>query len=128
MDIEELGKEWQRHKELEREHKKARRRIENLIVAYYKLPPDLDETTTKKEGQYVVKIVGRLDRKVDSDKVQDLATEHGLEGHLPTLFRWKPELNVKAWHNSSEEIRQALAPAITTKPGRPSFTIVRNEE
>ena len=58
-----------------------------------------------------------------ADKVQELAAEHGLTDHLSTLFRWKPELNMAIWKSSNESITRALAPAITAKPGRPSFTI-----
>jgi hypothetical protein len=70
-----------------------------------------------------VKIAGRIDRKVDGDKVQELAAEHGLTDHLSRLFRWKPEINMAAWKASDPSITQALAPAITAKPGRPSFAI-----
>ena len=68
-------------------------------------------------------VVGRIDRKVDADKVQELAAEHGLTDHLSTLFRWKPEINMAIWKAADESITKPLAAAITAKPGRPSFTI-----
>jgi hypothetical protein len=75
----------------------------------------------------VVKISGRIDRKVDSEKLQMLATESGLTEHLATLFRWKPELNLTLWKSADESITKPLAAAITAKPGRPSFKITIKE-
>ena len=123
-DPEALILQWQHHKLEETRHQAARRAIEDTLVAFYKLPADLDETSTHDAGSVKIKVVGRLDRKVDADKVQELAAEHGIEGHLSTLFRWKPEINMRAWNNADERIRKALEGAITTKPGRPSFQVV----
>jgi hypothetical protein len=64
---------------------------------------------------------------VDAEAAQELAAEHGLEAHIEQLFRWKPELNKKAWDSASAEITGALAPAVTTTAGRPSFTIETKE-
>ena len=64
-----------------------------------------------------------MNRKVDVDLLQEIAAEHGLEDHLGSLFRWKPELNVKAWQQADDSITLPLSGAITTKPGRPSFSI-----
>lgn len=124
IDPEALIIQWQHHKQEETRHQAARRAIEDQLVAHYKVPPDLDETTSHMAGAVALKIVGRLDRKVDAEKVQELAAEHGIEGHLSTLFRWKPEVNMRAWNNADERIRKALEGAITTKPGRPSFQVV----
>ena len=49
--------------------------------------------------------------------------DNGLSDHLATLFRWKPEINMKVWDRADPAITSALAGAITTKPGRPSFAI-----
>lgn len=124
---EELAVKWQHYKVEEQRYQAARRTIEDRLIDIYKMPADLDGTETRETEHLTLKIVGRLDRKVDSDKVQELAAEHGLQDHLPSLFRWKPELNMRAWDKADEKIRQALAPAITTKPGRPSFSVVPKE-
>lgn len=115
---------WQYHKEQERKHQEERRRLEDKMLALFNIADDLDGTKNCETNDLIVKIVGRLDRKVDADKVQELAAEHGLEDQLPSLFRWKPELNMKSWNNTSESVRAALAGAITTKPGRPSFSVI----
>ena len=82
--------------------------------------------TAEPEG-FVVKISGRIDRKVDGDKLQALAAEAGLSDHLATLFRWKPEINMDVWRSTDESITKPLADAITAKPGRASFKIITKE-
>ena len=122
-DPEALIIQWQHHKNEEVRHMAARRAIEDQLAAHYQVPADLDGTVNHTAGAVSFRLIGRLDRKVDADKVQELAAEHGVDEHLSKLFRWKPELNVRAWSNADERIRRALGPAITTKPGRPSFQI-----
>lgn len=127
-DAESLAVRWQHHKQEETRHQAARREIEDQLARLYALPADLDGTETRETEHLVVRMVGRLDRKVDAEKVQELAAEHGVEAHLSTLFRWKPELNMRAWSNADERIRKALEGAITTKAGRPSFQVVERSE
>ena len=105
-----------------------RREIEDTLAEMLKLPADLDGTEHVKNDGYAVKIVGRLNRKVDGDILQELAAQEGIEAVLPILFRWKPEINVAAWKNAAENITGKLAGAITTTPGRPSFSISKKEE
>jgi len=123
----EIAAEWAAEKEIERIAVESRRRLEDEMVRLFALQPDLDSTVTKDVDGYVIKITGRIDRKVDADKIQELAAQHGLESHLSTLCRWKPELNLSVWKNTSPQITSLLAPAITAKPGRPSFSIAHKE-
>jgi hypothetical protein len=101
--------------------------VEDQIRALAGIPDDLESTATLESDHYVVKIAGRIDRKVDSDKLQELAAEAGLSAHLGSLFRWKPEINMSAWKAADESITRPLAGAITAKPGRPSFKITPKE-
>ena len=66
-----------------------------------------------------------MNRKVDSDKLQELAAENGLTEHLSTLFRWKPDIDAKAWKAADESITRPLMGAITTTPSRASFVIIK---
>jgi len=124
----EIAAEWHAEKEVERIAVENRRRLEDEMVKSFGLQPDLDSTVTKQIGDYVIRITGRIDRKVDADKIQELAAQHGLESHLSTLCRWKPEINLSVWKATDPTITKLLAPAITAKPGRPSFLIVQNKE
>lgn len=123
LSMEQLATMWLEHKELERKATEERRQIEDEMRIRAAIRDDVEGTETLALEGYRVKIAGRIDRKVDGDKVQELAAEHGLTDHLSRLFRWKPEINMAAWKASDPSITQALAPAITAKPGRPSFTV-----
>jgi len=123
----EIAAEWHAEKEIERQATENRRLLEDEMVKSFGLQPDLDSTVTKDVDGYVIKITGRIDRKVDADKIQELAAQNGLESHLSTLCRWKPELNLTVWKATDPTITNLLAPAITAKPGRPSFSIAHKE-
>lgn len=120
---EELAKMWLFAKESEAIATADRRKIEDQIRKIANIRDDVEGTENLALEGFKVKIVCRIDRKVDAEKVQDLAAEHGLTHHLSSLFRWKPELNMSAWKSADESITGPLLGAITTKPGRPSFSI-----
>ena len=126
-DLKALSAEWLLHKTAEEKAVVERRKVEDKIVKELALPESFESTETAEPDGFVVKIAGRIDRKVDSEKLQMLATESGLTEHLATLFRWKPELNMTLWKAADETITKHLAGAITAKPGRPSFKITIKE-
>ena len=127
-DIPELAALWLDAKAREASATEDRRAIEDRIKEIVRLPDDLDGDETVERDGYVIKMVGRIDRKVNSEQLQELAAEAGLTDHLSSLFRWKPELNMGVWKNTDESITGALAPAITAKPGRASFSITTKEK
>lgn len=106
----------------------VRRTLEDKMLAQLTIDAAQEGATTIERDGYVVKVTGRIDRKVDSEKLQELAAEHGLTDHLPSLFRWKPEINMAVWKASADNITKPLSGAITAKPGRPSFNIVKKED
>jgi hypothetical protein len=118
-----LYQQWLDAKATESEAIAKRREIEDAMVAEFKISEQLDGTENFEREGYKIKIVGRINRRVDSDLLEEIANEHGLYLHLSSLFRWKPEINAAAWKAADKEITAALAPAITAKPGRPSFSI-----
>ena len=127
MRLELLAEAWMQAKEDERAATERRREIEDQIRALANIADDSEGVQNVDAGAWKVKVTCRLDRKVDSDKVQELAAENGLSDHLSTLFRWKPEINMKVWDRADPAITSALAGAITVKPGRPSFAIQPQE-
>lgn len=127
MTTNELAAEWLAAKDAEKAAIERRRAIEDHLALVMELSPELDSSVTKKDGAYVIKAVGRLNRKVDSEKLQELAAEAGLTDHLSSLFRWKPEIDMKTWKATDPSITGALADAITVSPGRPSFSIATKE-
>lgn len=114
---------WRQAKEDELTAQANRRAYEDMIIKLLEVPETLDGTVT----HGAVKITGRIDRKVDGDKLQELAREAGLEDHLQALFRWKPEINKRAWDAAAPAITGPLLGAITSKPGRPSFALVTDK-
>lgn len=122
-----LYTQWLTAKFNEKQAQERRRELEDKIIAELDIDLQSEGSKTITDGGYKVKIATRFTRSVDSDLLQEVAAEHGLSSHLGTLFRWKPEINVKEWRNASQDITQPLQVAITTKPGRPSFSIEQQE-
>ena len=121
-----LYQRWLDAKKLETAAVKARRELEDLMVETFAIPKDLDGTVKHAIDGYTIKTEGRINRKVDSDKLQMLAAEAGLSEHLSSLFRWKPEINAKAWDAAADAVTGPLLGAITSTPGRPTFTITKD--
>jgi hypothetical protein len=112
---------WRQAKEAEQEAQFNRRAFEDMIIKLLDIPESLDGTVT----HGAVKITGRIERKVDADKLTELADAAGLRDHLVALFRWTPEINKRAWDAADPAITKPLLGAITSKPGRPSFALVK---
>jgi hypothetical protein len=116
---------WLDAKKIESAAVKDRRELEDLMVKEFSLPKDLDGTVNKEADGYKVKIEGRINTKIDADKLQVLASEAGLSEHLSSLFRWKPEINARVWNAASDAVTAPLLGAITSTSGRPTFTITK---
>lgn len=123
-----LSEAWLQAKEAERIAIEARRAVEDQLIQIFRISEQMEGTFNAKTlTGHSIKIVGRMTRKVDSDKAQYLAAEHGLTEHLSSLFRWKPEVNLTAWKATSPEITAVLADAVTVTASRPSFSITLEE-
>lgn len=120
-----LYQQWLDAKQAEADAAAKRREIEDALVKQFSIAETLDGTENREAEGFKIKIVGRMARKIDSDLLQELALEHGLTDHLGRLFRWKPEIDAKAWKATDSTITNPLLGAITTTPSRPSFTITK---
>lgn len=123
----ELMSAWLSAKEQERQAIEERRLIEDELFSSLGFDPNQDGTQTQERDGYKVKVINRFSRKVDSDALQEIAAEHGITHHLGDLFRWKPDINAAAWKAADPSITEPLLSAITTSPGRPSFTIEKEQ-
>lgn len=119
---------WIAAKEAERQATETRRAIEDKILLLTEIPSAFEGAKTVKDDEYKIKVVGRFNRKVDSEKLQDIAAEHGLTNYLPHLFRWSADINRAAWDAADAKITTPLLGAITTTPSRPSFTITKEKD
>ena len=116
--------QWIEAKREEQEAQKRRRTLEDKMVKDFKISDTLDGVENLEIDGFKIKITGRMNRKVNGDKIQDIATEHGLSEHLPNLFSWKPSIVLAVWKNTDAAITLPLLDGITTTPSRPSFAIV----
>ncbi len=123
MNTSELSKQWLKAKSDEHEAQERRRSIEDQLSEALKVDDRLDAVQTTKLDDFTVKVTTRLNRKVDADLVQEIASENDMGTYLSQLFRWKPDINMTAWKNAPKEVTQQLSKAITTTASRPSFSI-----
>jgi len=121
-----LYQRWLDAKKLETAAVADRRELEDLMVAELSIAKDLDRTVNFEVDGYKIKLEGKINKKIDGDKLQMLAAEAGLSEHLSSLFRWKPEINAKAWGAAADAVTGPLLGAITSTPGRPTFTITKD--
>lgn len=128
MDNSDLYSKWLDAKRRESEAVAERRKIEDILIAHNEINENKDGSETFTDGLVKITVTTRINRKVDSDKLQEIAAENGLTPHLSDLFRWKPEIDIKRWKAADESITKTLSGAITAKPGRPSFSIKLIEE
>lgn len=125
VSLQNLSALWIEAKAREVKATNDRRAIEDQMRSLIGIADNLDGTMTAKPDGYVVKVTGRINRKVNADKLQELAAEAGLTEHLSSLFRWKPEINMTAWKATDAAITTPLLGAITSEAGRPSFAITK---
>jgi hypothetical protein len=125
-DLNLMADAWMAYKQTEAKAVQARRELEDEMLQALQIGV-LEGTETIKHGSFVIKMVGRVEKKVDSEKLQELAAEAGLSDHLGSLFRWKPEINATAWKQADQSIITPLLGAITSTPGRTSFSITIKE-
>lgn len=128
QELDTLAAQWADAKAAEAEAVARRRSIEDRLVELLEIPETKEGTTSSTTEQgYTIKVVGRMNRKVDTERLQELAAEHGLSEHLSSLFRWSADINAAAWKAAAQSITAPLTGAITTTPGRPSFTITKKD-
>ena len=126
--IDDACKEWLDAKETERAATEARRVVEDYLIEELGPSAEFEGTKNVDAGAYKIKITSRMSRKVDGQKIQEIAAEAGLSEHLSSLFRWKPELNMSAWKSADKSITTPLLGGITTTPARASFAITTEKE
>lgn len=123
-----LYEQWMEAKAAETEMTARRRAIEEEIAKSLAVPEDWEGSYTMKDGGFKINVKRTFTRKVDDKRLTALANEFGLQEYLSTLFRWKPEINMKAWKDAEPSVTEKLAQAVTTTPGRVSFKIEEEEK
>lgn len=123
-----LYEQWMEAKAAETEMTTRRRAIEEEIAKSLAVPEDWEGSYTMKDGGFKINVKRAFTRKVDDKKLTVLANEFGLQEYLSTLFRWKPEINLKAWKDTEPSVIDKLAQAVTTTPGKIGIKIEEEEK
>ena len=123
-----LYQQWMEAKAAETEMTTRRRAIEEEIAKSLAVPEDWEGSYTMKDGGFKINIKRAFTRKVDDKRLTVLANEFGLQEYLSTLFRWKPEINLKAWKDTEPSVIDKLAQAVTTTPGKIGIKIEEEEK
>lgn len=125
QQLQELARGWLVAKADEAKAVLARRDLEDKMSKILEIDTATEGTTNVESFEYKLKIMTRMTRKVDTDKLQEIAAEHDLDKELSTLFRWKAELEMKSWKLAAPEVTKVLSQAVTTTAGRPSYSITK---
>ena len=123
-----LYEQWMEVKAAETEMTTRRRAIEEEIAKSLAVPEDWEGSYTMKDGGFKINVKRAFTRKVDDKRLTALANEFGLQEYLSTLFRWKPEINLKAWKDTEPSVIDKLAQAVTTTPGKIGIKIEEEEK
>lgn len=116
---------WQLAKDAEDAAKDARLTAELQILALLEKPDDF-KGYVKLDG---VSVAFGESLKVDGEALQVIADDWGISHErLAELFRWKAELNAKAWKEAPEDIKRRLSAALSIKPTKPAFTRHNDKE
>jgi hypothetical protein len=123
-----LYQAWLNAKQTEETAVKVRRDLEDQMVKEFNVAANMEGTKNfPTPDGFLVKIVGRMTRKVNAERLQELAAEHGLSDHLASLFKWTPTIVSEQWESADPSITTPLLDAITTTSGRPTFKIIVKE-
>ena len=121
-----LYAQWLELKRREDEARKLRQALEVEMSAG--IPDDWEGSKTWEDGPYKIKASRKFNRKVDPVAVRKIADTYGMTDYIDVLFRWKPEIDAKAWKSADETITKLFSDAITTTPGKVGFVVEEIKE
>ena len=121
-----LYAQWLELKRREDEARALRNALEVEMSAG--IPDDWEGSKSWEDGPYKIKASRKFNRKVDRNRVRDISAQFGLEEYTNVLFRWKPEIDAKAWKGADETVTKLFSDAITTTPGKVGFVVEEIKE
>lgn len=111
-------------KEAEARAKAAREAIERELAAAIGVPETWTGSTTSEICGFKVTCTRRDNVRIDADAVRGIAAESSaLEQYSKQVFRWKPEIDKKAWDAAPDDVIKAFSAAVTRTPGKISFAL-----
>lgn len=115
---------WTRNDDLKRKCVAENDRIAEEIMKR-KRPKDMPYEGSKsiKEAGYKITFTNRVYHTVDVEKVLDIARKTKTEDKMKKLFKFKMELNKKAWDVFDDTDCANYETAITDKLGKPGLKV-----
>ena len=111
-------------KEAEARAKAAREAIERELAAAIGVPETWTGSTTSEICGFKVTCTRRDNVRIDADAVRRIAAESSaLEQYSKQVFRWKLEIDKKAWDAAPDDVIKAFSVAVTRTPGKISFAL-----
>ena len=111
-------------KEAEARAKAAREAIERELAATIGVPETWTGSTTSEICGFKVTCTRRDNVRIDADAVRGIAAESSaLDQFSKQIFRWKPEIDKKAWDAAPDDVIKAFSAAVTRTPGKISFAL-----
>ncbi len=111
-------------KEAEARAKAAREAIERELAAAIGVPETWTGSTTSEICGFKVTCTRRDNVRIDADAVRGIASESSaLDQFSKQIFRWKPEIDKKAWDAAPDDVIKAFSAAVTRTPGKISFAL-----
>lgn len=104
--------------------KAKRMQLEDQLAKAIGVPETWTGSTTNDIGGYKVTCKRADNVKIDCDAVTSLMGQSPELGHFGrTIFRWKPEIDKKAWDAAPADIIKVYSAAVTRTPGKVGFTL-----
>ena len=111
-------------KEAEARAKAAREAIERELAVAIGVPGTWTGSISSDICGYKVTCTRRDNIKIDADAVRGIAAESSaLDQYSKQVFRWKPEIDKKAWDAAPDDVIKAFSAAVTRTPGKISFAL-----
>lgn len=111
-------------KAAEERAKAAREAIERELAVAIGVPETWTGSTTSEICGFKVTCTRRDNVRIDADAVRGIASESAaLDGYSKQIFRWKPEIDKKAWDAAPDDVIKAFSAAVTRTPGKISFAL-----
>ena len=104
--------------------KAAREAIERELAEAIGVPETWTGSTTSEICGFKVTCTRRDNVRIDADAVRGIAAESSaLDQYSKQVFRWKPEIDKKAWDAAPDDVIKAFSAAVTRTPGKISFAL-----
>jgi len=124
-----LCEEYMKIKEWEAKSAARKLAIETELLKNYQISKLEGSKTLRDEG-FKIGLLGRTNKTVNAEALRSLPSEYPeiTNEVLGRVFRWKPEIDAKAWKEQSKEVTEILSRAITVTPAKITFNISKDEE